>query len=536
MLLSFEGSFAAPFESQQFAISVVSPHAVEAAEKTYASGGNLIDAAVASALTLAVTNPYFAALGGGGFALIHYSGKTYALDFRETAPAATHKAYYLSKDPKAPADGGAAVGVPGMVAGLWALHKKFGKKPWKGLFTEALKLADKGFAVSGEWYSYTTRAKPRLVVGQNAILIKNEVPKPGETLTQKKLADALHKIQVSGPKGFYEGAIASDIIRSVKKAGGELSLEDLKSYQVQWREPIKTSYKGHEILMMPPPSSAAVVMGAAFQMFDRQNLSSLSPGSSKELHLIAETLKRSFRGRYLLGDPKFVDNPVDQLLSPKYIEAQLASIRTDKAGTVSMADLKEVKESQETTHFSLMDREGNALAITVTLNGNYGSGVVTENYGIVLNNEMDDFTARPGEPNQFGLVQGEANQVEAGKRPLSSMSPTLVFKDGKVVASLGSPGGPRIISAVVQVIHRLLGNNMDMDQAIQFVRVHNQILPNKTYIDPLRSSEDTRKRLTDMGHIVEEDTVAKVYGVRRNSKGWFEAAHDSRGEGASGGL
>jgi len=514
----------------------VSPLAVEAAKKTISSGGNIVDAAVAASLVMAVTTPYFASLGGGGFALLHLKGQNFALDFRETAPQSTHPNYYSSKKPNSSTDGGTAVAVPGVVAGLWEMHKKFGSKKWSTLFTEALRWAENGFIVSGEWYRYTSAAQARLVVGADAFIKNKNVPEPSDRLIQKKLATALRLIQTLGPKGFYEGKVASDIVNSVKKSGGELSLQDLKNYSVLWREPTQINYLGHQVLLMPAPSSSAVVMSVALRLFELENLKALKPGSSQELHGIAESLKRAFRGRFLLGDPKFVKNPVTQLTSEEYIRQQFKSINMSKATEVSMADQKEFPESHETTHFSLMDSEGNAVAFTVTLNGSYGSGVVSEKYGIALNNEMDDFTARLGEPNQFGLIQGRSNQVEAGKRPISSMSPTLVLKDGQVVMSLGSQGGPRIISSVAQVLHRVIGQSMTMDEAIQFARVHHQVLPNKLYIDPLRSTADTEEKLKSMGHQIEESMVAKVYGVRKNSKGWFEAAFDSRGEGASGGL
>jgi gamma-glutamyltranspeptidase/glutathione hydrolase len=287
---------------------------------------------------------------------------------------------------------------------------------------------------------------------------------------------------------------------------------------------------------MAPPSSGAVVIGAALKIFEEKKIWENKPGSTQELHLIAESLKRAFRGRFLLGDPKFAKNPIEELMSPKYIKAQADSISLDKAKSVTMTNPKELKESMETTHLSLMDEQGNAVALNITLNGNYGSGIISSKYGITMNNEMDDFTTKLGEPNQWGIVQGEANKVEAGKRPLSSMSPTVVTKDGKAIMVAGGQGGPRIISAVLQSIHRVLDNNMNADQAANFVRVHHQIVPDKTYIDPLRFTEETAKALTKMGHNVTEDGVARVHVVAKSPKGWLEAGCDTRGECAAGGL
>jgi gamma-glutamyltranspeptidase / glutathione hydrolase len=529
-------SLAAPYESKKFVVSSVSPYANETAKKIIASGGNLVDATVATTFTMGVVKPFFSSMGGGGFVVLNLKGKNYAMDFREIAPAALKPDYYKSKPAGASENGGAGVGVPGVVAGMWELHKKFGKKSWASLFTDAISLAEKGFVVSGEWNKYTSSEAKRFVGARDALLRDDKVPEPSYLLKQPKLAAALRLIQKNGPKVFYEGAIAKDIVETVKAAGGELNLQDLKSYKPEWRDPITVGYRDYQISIMPPPSSGAVVIGAALKMFEAKKIWDLKPGSSKELHLIAESLKRSFRGRFLLGDPKFAKNPVDELLGAKYLKTQADSISMDKAKTVSMTDVKELNESKETTHFSMMDDEGNAVGLTITLNGNYGSGVISQKYGIVLNNEMDDFTTKLGEPNQWGIVQGEANKVEAGKRPLSSMSPTIVTKDGKVVMVAGGQGGPRIISAVTQVIHRVLDNAMNIDQAIQFVRVHHQILPDKTFIDPFRSSEDTQQALTKMGHNVTEDPVARVHGVARSSKGWLESGCDSRGECSVGGL
>lgn len=528
--------WAVPFESKKFVVSSVSPYANETAKKVMSAGGNIVDATVATTFTMGVVKPFFAAMGGGGFVVLNFKGKSYAMDFREIAPAALRPDYYKTKPVGASENGGAGVGVPGVVAGMWELHKNFGKKAWASLLADAIELADKGFVVSGEWNKYTSSEAKRFVGARDAVLRDDKVPEPSYLLKQPKLAAALRLIQKNGPKAFYEGAVAKDIVDTVKSAGGDLTLEDLKSYKAEWRDPITVSYRDYQISIMPPPSSGAVVIGAALKMLEAKKIWDLKAGSAKELHLIAESLKRSFRGRFLLGDPKFAKNPTEELLSPKYLKAQADSISMDKSKTVTMTDVKELSESKETTHYSMMDDEGNAVGLTITLNGNYGSGVISQKYGIVLNNEMDDFTTKLGEPNQFGLVQGEANKVEAGKRPLSSMSPSIVTKDGKVVMVAGGQGGPRIMSAVTQVIHRVLDNGMNIDQAIQFVRVHHQILPDKTFIDPLRSSGETEQALTKMGHNVVEDMVARVHGVARSAKGWLESGCDSRGECSTGGL
>ncbi|MGE3973328.1 MAG: gamma-glutamyltransferase [Bdellovibrionales bacterium] len=529
-------SFAVPFESQKFSIAAPSPWAVKAAEATFKKGGNVADMAVAAALTLSVTSPYYAALGGGGFALIKMKNEVEALDFRETAPAATNANYYSEKEKGASETGGTAVGVPGVPAGLVAIHKKYGKLKWNQLFGTALSLAQKGMPLSGEWIRYTREEDKRFTAAAKRYFTKTpEAYAPGDEFKQTALARALTILRDQGAKGFYEGPVAQDLVASVKNAKGEMSLEDLKKYRVRWLKPLQMNYSGYTVHMMPPPSSGGIVMMSALKLFELGKLNEITPQSGDEYHFIGEILKRAFRGRTLLGDPDFANNPIAQLTSETYLKQQLKEISASKAKDVEPVDLNSF-DSTETTHFSIMTANGDAIAFTVTLNGAYGSGVVSERFGIALNNEMDDFTTKPGEPNQFGLIQGDANKVEAGKRPLSSMSPTIVEKDGKTELVLGSPGGPRIISAVTQVLYRFLITKMNIDAAIQAPRVHHQTLPNKLFIDPLRFQHETKEFLKRKGHVVEESPVAKVYGVAKHPSGWMQSAFDSRGEGAAGGL
>ncbi len=527
---------AVPFESKKFVIAAPSPWAVRAAEAVYKKGGNVADMAVASALTLAVTTPYFAALGGGGFALVKMKDQVDAIDFRETAPSLTGPDYFVEKQTGASENGGPAVGVPGLPAGLAALHKKHGKLKWNQLFETALQLSQKGFPVSGEWARITRDTQKRFSSdGKKYFLNKEKNFEPGDTLRQAALSRALVLFRDKGAKGFYEGQVAQDIVDSIKKSNGDMTLADLKAYKVRWLKPLEMKYAGYTIHMMPPPSSGGVVTMSALKLFELGKLNEVKALSGDEYHFIGEILKRSFRGRTLLGDPDFAKNPIEQLTSETYLKQQLKEISASRAGAVEPVDLNSF-ESTETTHFSIMDASGDAIAFTVTVNGYYGSGVVTEKFGIALNNEMDDFTTRPGEPNQFGLIQGDANKVEAGKRPLSSMSPTIVDYEGKTELVLGAPGGPRIISAVIQVLYRFLIGKMDIDAAIQAARVHHQTLPNVLYVDKERFQADTLAVLKNKGHTIEESNVAKVYGVARHSSGWLQAGFDSRGEGAAGGL
>ena len=532
---------AVPFQGHNMLIAGPSPIAAKVGEEVALKGGNVIDVAVAVGLTLSVTSPYYAALGGGGFALVKMSKDVEVIDFRETAPAATSPDYYVKKKKKKDASitGGAAVGVPGFPAGLVALHKKYGKLPWKDLFEGALRVARKGMRVSGDWARITEKTKDRFSKGgKKHFLAKGKrALKPGELLKQPALAKALSRFRLLKENGFYRGPIAKDIVNTVRATGGDLTMADLANYKVRWLKPIKTKFQGYDIYLMPPPSSGGIVIKQALNLIEKMGLPKMEAFSVDELHTLGQIMNRSFRGRALLGDPDFHKNPLDMLASESYMKKMAASIKKDKATTLEPLTLAKLSgESSETTHYSVMDKNGNAIALTVTLNGNYGSAVVSDKYGVALNNEMDDFTTRPGEPNMFGLIQGEGNKVEPGKRPLSSMSPTLVVKNGKTYMTLGSPGGPRIINSVLQVLYRTLVTKMDMDQAIQAPRIHHQFLPNKLFIDRSKFAPETISGLKARGHEVSPGWMGKVYGVKMNDKGLLEAAYDARGEGGAAGY
>lgn len=534
-------SYAVPFEGSKLLISCQSPYAVEAGKQIAAKGGNVVDVAITVALTEAVTSPYFASIGGGGFAMIKMNEDLKVLDFRETAPASTHPKFYLDKPKKSSQNGGLAVGVPGIPAGLWELHKKYGKLSWNQLFKTPIILASKGFQVSGEWVKRTQKTTERFnSSGKKYFFKKNGKPyKPGETLKQKALAKVLKEMRNRNISSFYRGVVARDIVNSVNNAGGEMTVNDLKNYKVRWLKPISTKFKGYDIHLMPPPSSGGVVLASALKLVEKLKIDKFKPLSHQEFHHIAEILSRSFRGRALLGDPDFHKNPLDFLLSDKYLTKMAKSIdddETEKLKPLLQKDLP--KESNETTHISVLDKNGNAVSMTITLNGNYGSGVVTKKYGIALNNEMDDFTTRPGKPNMYGLIQGEGNHVQPGKRPLSSMSPTLVEKNNKVILAIGSPGGPKIISSVFQGLYRVLVSKFELDRALQAPRVHHQFLPHKLFVEKnYKPSQYVLKELKDYDHIIEEHKWwSRLYAVKLRSDGILEAAFDSRGEGAVGGL
>jgi gamma-glutamyltranspeptidase/glutathione hydrolase len=530
---------AVPVEGHKMMYAGPSPYAAEIARSISLKGGNVVDASVAIALSLAVTHPYYASFGGGGFALIKMQGKVRALDFRETAPAQATPELFTGQDRRASIDGGLAVGTPGVVAGLWTLHHEYGKLKWNQLFETALNQANHGFRVSGEWVKNTTESKERLSGAGRKIFFKAQKGelKPGELLLQPELAKLLALIKAKGPAAFYEGPVAQDLVQTVAESHGILSLGDLKKYKTRWLEPLIAEFAGHKIFLMPPPSSGGVVIAQALHLIEKLNVRNKAELSSEEYHLLGEIMKLSYRGRATLGDPDFAKNPIGQLLGEPYLNAMAALIKPDTS--INVEKLPELNlEKEETTHFVVADADGvgDAVTLTVTLNGDYGSGLVSPKFGIALNNQMDDFTTHLGQPNMFGLIQGAANQVRAGARPLSSMSPTLVEKEGRLVLALGAPGGPRIISGVLQVLYRFLSRGNNIDWAIQAPRVHHQFLPDKLFMDRQRFSPEVIAGLKARGHILEEGSTAKVYGVSLSSAGILSAAFDSRGEGAAGGY
>lgn len=565
LAISAQTALALPYKSQEFAVASPSPHAAPAANEIAALGGNLFDQAVAVALSMAVTHPYYASLGGGGFAVIRKQAPNAAaavevLDFREVAPKASHRNLFVGRDPKAATDGGLASGVPGVPAGLFDLHKKHGKLPWKKLFGPAIRLAEKGFPVSGEWASQTKsqfesfNGAGKKIFGRTVIDKMNpgrprfEPILPGDILKQPGLARALKLLRDQGLKPFYEGAIAKDIVDVITQTGGIMTMEDMKSYKTVWREPLKRSWRGHDLYLMPPPSSGGLIIAQALELVDRFEKKHGVPESlsSAEAHLWGEALKMSFAPRGQMGDPMQSNSMAElsaRLLDPARLDRLTKLFDNDRALIVKKSKSEDLQptapaatdEKKETTHFSIADKYGNAVSFTVTLNGSYGSGMVSEKFGIAMNDEMDDFATQPGVPNQYGLIQGEANAVEPGKRPLSSMSPTIIEKDGRFVAAVGAPGGPRIPSAVFQVIVRTIAQGLDAEEAVHLPRVHHQFLPDTLVYDARKVSPDVLSKLKSFGHETSGSWIAKTYLVKMNSDGLLEAAADPRGEAASGG-
>lgn len=547
---------AAPVEGHRIMVAGPSPESIPVAKAIHAKGGNVVDVLVACTLEMGVTHPYFASLGGGGFAMVKLGGEKIALDFREMAPRSANPDTYKYKEASASLTGGLAVGVPGVAAGLYELHKKYGKLKWSQVVEPAIRLAADGFEVSGEWTEITRRNYARFTPEGRAIFFRPAVTnsqakdlsetlslKPGDRLKQPALAKFLKRLQKEGRSAFYQGANAKEIVALVNKTGGQWTTEDLANYQVRWLKPITTTFLGYDVSLMPPPSSGGVVIAEMLKLVEKTNVIGKTQSLSvDELHTLIEIEKLAYRGRTQLGDPDFVKNPIDDMLKDDHLAKLAGMIKPDRAiasETLLTAEEKDqlaraAKEKPETTHLSVMDGDGNTVAMTITLNGDYGSGLVTAS-GICLNNEMDDFTTHVGKPNMFGLIQGEANSVRAGARPLSSMSPTIIEKNGKTVLSLGSPGGPRIISAVFQVLYRTLARGLDIDTAIQSPRVHHQFLPDKVRVDRNKLPPETLDALTKKGHTLDLSWVAKVYGVSRTDDGILKGAFDARGEGAAGG-
>jgi gamma-glutamyltranspeptidase/glutathione hydrolase len=458
-------------------------------------GGNAVDAAVAVGFAMAVTYPRAGNLGGGGFMVIHRAnGEDVAIDYRETAPAAATPTMFLDAngepDPKKSRDSALAIGVPGTVAGLALAREKYGSGKFSlaDLMAPAIRLAEQGVRVEDDTADSLPGARERLArwPAAAAIFLKNggQPLESGDRLLQFDLADTLKLIAEKGPAGFYEGRTAKTLAREIHAAGGIITQDDLKNYHAVVRQPVRGTYRGYDIISMPPPSSGGIALVEMLNILEGYQLDSLPKPQAQ--HLIIEAMKRAYADRaQFLGDPATVDVPVKGLTSKKYAASLRASI-TDK--DTPSADIKpgdpKSHEGDNTTHFSVIDRDGNAVSNTYTLNFSYGLGMVAEGTGVLLNNEMDDFTAKAGASNAYGLVQYEANLPGPGKRPLSSMSPTIVLKDGKPVLITGSPGGSRIITAVLQIILNSLDFGMTIDQAVSAPRLHHQWMPDQVLVEP----------------------------------------------------
>ncbi|MBO7923296.1 gamma-glutamyltransferase [Alteromonas sp. K632G] len=527
-------------QTQQQAVAMPDTFSADAAYAVLEDGGNAVDAAITAQFVLAVTLPEAGNVGGGGFMTIAFEGITDFLDYREMAPSDAHRDMYLDDEgdvkPYESLFGAKAAGIPGTVAGMWAAHQKYGSLPWSRLVAPAVELAENGFLVPEKLASNITRYLARTrEQGLNSNFASYfEQAKANTIFKQPELATTLKAIQQHGQYGFYQGEVAEKIVSFMQENGGLINHTDLAAYKAVWRKPLELNWQGFTLVTAPPPSSGGVAVAQWIGMLESYGSNHTLPdhNSAEYLHVMSEIGKRVFADRAeYLGDPDFVEVPVAKLVAPDYIKARAALIQPN-----SISDTPSVKpglkESEDTTHFSIMDKWGNAIANTTTINLTFGSGVVVTGAGFLLNDEMDDFSAKPGVPNFFGAVGGEANAISPYKRMLSSMTPTLVTQGGDVVLATGSPGGTTIISSVAQSLLNALLFDFDATKSANAPRFHHQLLPKDTIRVHPGFDESTLAELTDMGYTIDARRFGDVHLIKRTSQG-VEAASEASGRGKS---
>ncbi len=514
------------------------PLAADVGVRVLRAGGNAIDAAVAIAFALAVTYPYAGNIGGGGFLLARFAdGRTTFIDFREKAPLKATRDMYLDSKGNVTEDtlvGWRAAGVPGTVRGLELAHKKYGRKPWAELLNPAIELATEGYSVSysmdsslGSHASLLARFPDSKRIFLNAHF--------GEKLVQPELAATLKRIRDRGASDFYDGETGQKLAAAMAAHGGLITLADLEKYHAEESQPLNGRYHGYEIVTAPPPSAGGVGLLQMLGMLEGSGYEKTGAGSAASIHYVAEVMRRFYADRSeYFGDPDFYKVPISKLLDPKYIASRRAGI--DPLHATPSSQIRPgylgIREGTETTHFNVVDSEGNAVAVTYTLNNGYGSGVTVPGLGFLLNDEMDDFAAKPGTENLFHLIQGEANAIQPGRRPVSSMTPTIVLRDNKLFLMLGAPGGSRIINGVLQVLLNVVDFHMNVQDAVDWPRFHHQWMPDVLYVEK-GVSPDTVSILRGMGHKVSpleasSPVVARVEAILSEG-GWLEGAADSRG-------
>lgn len=463
------------------AIASPDQYGAATAEQIMRQGGNAVDAAIATAFTLAVTYPEAGNIGGGGFMLIWFDGKPYFLDYRETAPAKAHRDMFLDEEKQVIENlsliGAKASGVPGTVMGLWQAHQRFGTLPWADLVKPAVHYALNGFIVADNQYQYRADLLSQLA-GKTNFADYFGTMQAGENFRQPELAATLQRIAEHGPTDFYQGETAKLLVAQMQRDGGLISLADLAGYKAGWREPVVMPWRDYQLITAAPPSSGGIALGQLLGLKQRRaaDFTGVSLNSPQYVHLIAEIEKRVYADRAnYLGDPDFVTVPQQQLLAPAYLDQRAAEVNPQQISAT--ASVKPGLEGYHTTHFSVLDKDGNAVSNTYTLNLDFGSGVVVQGAGFLLNNEMDDFSAKPGVPNAFGVVGNEANAIAAGKRMLSSMTPSLLVKDSKVELAIGTPGGSTIFTSIFQVMVNLYDFQLSLAEAVAAPRFHHQLLP-----------------------------------------------------------
>ena len=555
-------AFPAPARAPTAMAATASPYATDAALAILDDGGNAVDAAVAAALVISVVNPFDTGLGGGGFAVVHLAGKdgkaplTRALDFRERAPAAATRDMFLGPDGKVieglSLDGHKSVAVPGTVAGLRELHRAHGRLPWRLVVKPAVDVARNGFVITDEWvasFEWRKDVLTRFDATRAAFMKRDatgaQVPfDRGDVLRQRDLARTLVDI-ARDARSFYEGRVARAIVAEMERGGGLVSAADLKGYQPVWREPLCAPWRDLQLCTMPPPSSGGVALMQILRLLDGTDLKALGWHHPDAVHRMIEAMRIAYADRAThLGDPAFTPVPVAELTSPGY--AALRRKEFDGPRARASADVKAatpeqlatlLKESADTSHLSVVDGERNAVSLTFTVNYGFGSGVIVPGTGVLLNDEMDDFAAAPGVPNAFGLVGGDANSVQPGKVPLSSMTPLIATREGRFFLSAGSPGGSTIITTVLQTLLHVVDYGMDCQAAVAAPRLHHQWLPETTRLEELGFDTATRGALELRGHAFK---VTGGWGnamcIRARDDGTLEGGADPRGEGVARGL
>ena len=530
---------------------VLAPHAMVVSAKEEASqiglailkkGGNAFDAMIATELALAVAYPNAGNIGGGGFMVYRLgSGERGALDYREKAPAKAHRDMYLDKNGKVIADkstlGALAVGVPGTIAGIFEVYQKFGSLPIGELIQPAIDLARKGVLITElQANSYMNKNVELIKQANNYVTPFENGWKAGERFKYEELAQTLERIRDNGSYEFYNGETAKRIVSYVQELGGILSLDDLRNYRAQWRKPITFTYKDYTISSMPLPSSGGICLAQILKSVEPYNIGQYPHNGEQYIQLLVEAERRAYADRaYYMGDADFVKVPTQQLLSPDYLKERMSSFSWDKASKSSeIAHGKIVGyESDETTHYSIVDRFGNAVAVTTTLNTNYGSKVYVKGGGFFLNNQMDDFSIKPGEPNTYGLVGSEKNAIAPNKRMLSSMSPTIIEKDGKLFMVIGTPGGSTIITSVLQCFLNVAEYGMTMQQSVSKPRFHHQWLPDDVMYEPKGFAPEVIANLKAKGYKPREENfviIGKVDAILVQPDGTLEGGADPRGD------
>lgn len=520
------------------AVAAPDQYGAQVAADILKKGGNAVDAAVATAFTLAVTYPEAGNIGGGGFMTLFVDGKPYFLDYREVAPQAATRNMYLDEKGEVIENlslvGARAAGVPGTVMGLWEAHQKFGKLPWSELLTPAIGYAKNGFKVAAKQYQYRNDAQGMFKTATNFNDYFGNM-KVGELFKQPEMAQTLERIADKGVSEFYQGKTADLLVAQMQADKGLITKQDLKDYQAVWREPMAVSWRGNVVYTAPPPSSGGVALAQLLAIKENRaaDFKGVAHNSAQYIHLLAEIEKRVFADRAdYLGDPAFTKVPVDQLVAKDYLAKRAAQV--DPKAISDTDKVKPGLEPHQTTHFSIVDKQGNAVSNTYTLNLDYGSGVVVKGAGFLLNDEMDDFSAKPGAANAFGVVGGDANAIAPGKRMLSSMSPSLMTRDGKVELVIGTPGGSRIFTSIFQVMNNLYDYDMPLDKAVAAQRVHHQLLPKDTiYFDsyaPLTGP--VADELKKMGYVLEDQgwEMGDIQAIRVDGTK-LETASDPRGRG-----